>query len=340
MEYPIGEEENGLLLKSYLLRRLRLSNAILIELKKRPDGILVNGNHVTVRYILRAGDILSLALDDGEGNEEIEPVCLPLHILYEDSDVIAVNKPPFMPTHPSHGHHDDTLANALAYEFKKRGEPFVFRPGGRLDRDTSGAVVCAKNKTAAYRFYEAHRSGTFGKEYIAVLDGHLEPAAGVIDAPIARTEASVIMRCVSETEGAAARTEYRVLAYGEAPGNRALTLVSASPVTGRTHQLRVHFAAAGAPILGDFLYGTEGCGDALSAERTQNVRETEIPAETEEKLISRQALHAARLSFPHPSGSGRMTVCAALPPDMRALLRFFPDAVRELENLSDTWEIT
>ena len=313
MEYRIGKELDGILLKSFLLRTLRLSQAILTELKKRPDGLLVNGSHVTVRYPLRAGDLLEVNWEDEESTESVVPVRMPLTILYEDRDVIAVNKPPFMPTHPSHGHHEDTLANALAYEFARRGEPFVFRPGGRLDRDTSGAVIVAKNKIAAYRFYSCHLAGGIRKEYLAVLSGHLTPAEGTITGKIRRSADSVIMRVACEeddADGAPALTRYRVLSYGTGEDGSPLTLVSANPVTGRTHQLRVHFASMGTPILGDFLYGN-GVG-------TEN-------GYGKAPWITRQALHAAKIAFPQPVTGAPVTLCADLPEDMRRLLRFFPD---------------
>ncbi|MCQ2431242.1 MAG: RluA family pseudouridine synthase [Clostridia bacterium] len=294
MEYRIEPIYDGIQLKSYLLRTLGLSSAILTELKKRPDGLLINGEHVTVRYILKTGDILSVSDEDREASEHIVPVKLPLCILYEDRDYIVLNKPPYMPTHPSHGHFDDTLANALAYYFESKNEPFVFRSCSRLDRDTSGVVTVAKNRAAAYRFHEAHLSGGIEKTYLAVLHGTMPDTMTLFDGPIRRREESVITRIVAE-DGQPALTRCRVLGYGKTPAGEPLTFVSANPVTGRTHQLRVHFSHAGYPILGDFLYGKE-----------------------EPELIGRQALHCVKTSFPHPS-LGRVTVSAALPDDMARL---------------------
>ncbi len=303
MEYPIDNTKAGITVKAYLHRILGLSGTQVTALKKDPQGILVNGVHVTVRHVLAPGETLSLATEDKTSSDAIVPVELPLCILYEDRDLIAVNKPPYMPTHPSHGHYEDTLANGLAAYYAKRGEPFVFRSVSRLDRDTSGVVTVAKNRASAYRFHTAHLSGEIRKTYLAVLCGDLSLDAGEIGGCIKRVEDSVITRQVTEHDGAPALTRYRVIARGRNPRGAARTLVAAEPVTGRTHQLRVHFASLGAPICGDFLYGEEA------------------PEE-----IGRQALHAFKIAFCHPVTGTPMTLCAAPPPDFRALLSCFPFA--------------
>ena len=215
---------------------------------------------------------------------------------------MVLNKPPFMPTHPSHGHYTDTLANGLAYLFERRGIPFVFRSCSRLDRDTSGVVTVAKTRAAAFHFQRAHVAGEVDKEYLAVLVGHLTPMQGEIRGCIRRMEESVITRIVTEDDGAPALTRYRVLAYGKAPDGRDLTLAAAQPVTGRTHQLRVHFAHLGTPILGDFLYGEE-----------------------QDALIGRQALHCRMTAFRHPISGTHMTLYAAPPADFLALMQCFDD---------------
>ena len=294
------EKEQGMTVKSYLHRVLRLSGAQVTELKKDPLGILVGGNHVTVRYVLQKDDVLTLADHDTDSSENIVPTEMPLTVLYEDDAIIVLNKPPYMPTHPSHGHYDDTLANGLAYLFEKRGVPFVFRSCSRLDRDTSGLVTVAKTRAAAHHFQCAHMAGTVEKTYLAVLVGHLTPACGEISGCIKRLEDSVITRIVTEDDGAPALTRYRVLAYGKAPDGRELTLCEAQPVTGRTHQLRVHFAHLGCPMLGDFLYGEEN-----------------------DALIGRQALHCRKTAFDHPLSGRRMTLTASPPEDFLKLYTLF-----------------
>lgn len=300
MEYRMTAKEDGMTVKAYLHTVLCLSGAQVTALKKDPCGILVGGAHVTVRYVLHDGDVLALADTDTEPSDNIVPSPLPLNILYEDDAILVLNKPPYMPTHPSHGHYTDTLANGLAYLFAQRGIPFVFRSCSRLDRDTSGLVTVAKTRAAAYHFQRAHTAGEIGKAYLAVLTGHLTPAVGEISGCIRRQADSVITRIVTEDDGAPALTCYRVLAYGAAPDERPLTLVSAVPVTGRTHQLRVHFAHLGHPILGDFLYGEEG-----------------------DALIGRQALHCRKTAFRHPVTGDMMTFRAAPPEDFAALLAYF-----------------
>ena len=302
MDYRITECEQGITVKAYLRTILRLSGAQITALKQDPLGILVNGAHVTVRYVLQSGDTLSLADRDEDSSDNIVPTEMPLDILYEDDAIMVLNKPPFMPTHPSHGHYTDTLANGLAYLFAKRQIPFVFRSCSRLDRDTSGLVTVAKTRAAAYHFQRAHTAGEVEKEYLCVLVGHLTPAVGEITSCIKRQEDSVITRIVTEDDGAPARTLYRVLAYGTAPDGRALTLCAAQPVTGRTHQLRVHFAHLGCPMLGDFLYGQEN-----------------------DALIGRQALHCRMTAFAHPVSGNRMTLYASLPDDFRELLQYFEE---------------
>ena len=291
MEILIKSEFDGRLLLSFLKHEIGISGRLLSRLKRTENGISVNGERVTVRYVLRSGDMLSLADGDFTSNEAIEPRDLGVEVLYEDNDVIAVNKPPHMPTHPSHGHHDDTLANAMAYKYL--GSPFVFRPVNRLDRDTSGVVLIAKNQRAASFFASAMASGEFKKKYIAVIDGELSEK-GTVNAPIRRKEKSIIFRetCKETDDGAqSALTEYKTLFC--ANGH---SLVELFPKTGRTHQLRVHLASLDAPICGDDLYGSES------------------------ELIDRQALHAVTLEFPILSGE-RITVFAPVPEDIIALCR-------------------
>ncbi len=289
MELVIGDDRAGKSVFDVLRRELGLSNRMLTRLKGDAHGILVDGERVTVRYRLSAGQRLVLAVDDRAGAEHILPVDLPIEILCADPVFFAVNKPPNMPTHPSHGHYDDTLANALAYHCAAAGEPFVFRPINRLDRNTSGIVLVARNQLAAARLAASMQAGEIAKRYLALLDGVLTPDAGELCAPIRRTAESIITREVcAEGEGDYALTRWRVLARGTGH-----TLVEASPVTGRTHQLRVHFAHLGCPIHGDDLYGR--AADDLD----------------------RQALHAVSLEFPHPADRRPVRLTAPPPDDLR-----------------------
>ena len=301
-EYPIGPEDDGRLLRSYL-QALGISSRTLSLLKQKENGITVNGEKVTVRYILKDGDRLRLDFSDPEGNDHITPTPLPLHILYEDDALIAVNKSGDMPTHPSHGHHGDTLANALAYYFAHRGEgaPFVFRPVNRLDRTTSGVVLLAKNRYAADALRQA-LSESGEKEYTAIVCGAPEPDSGLIDQNIRRTAESIIFRCTCpENEGKVARTEYTVIKRFSRSG-KPLAVLSLHPLTGRTHQLRVHCRHMGAPICGDGLYG----GDVY------------LPPED---MPKRTLLHASRLFFTHPFTKEKITFAAPLPEDFSAFLK-------------------
>jgi len=295
MPFVITKNEEGCLLRDYLRKTLGLSRAELTVLKQREEGILLNGKRVTVRAILHEGDLLTLDRADKASGETVLPRKLPLSILYEDEDLIAVNKPPAMPTHPSHGHYEDTLANALAYYFAAAGEPFVFRAVNRLDRDTSGVVLVAKNRGAAFQLSQAIAGGEVEKRYLALALGRITHP-GTIEANIRRRTESMIARMVCPpTEGQAARTDYRPLA-----GSEEITLLEVTPMTGRTHQIRVHLASLGHPLLGDTLYGNPS------------------------PLLARQGLHAASLTFRRPSDGEAITVTAPLPTDMAAIAQGLP----------------
>ena len=284
---------------SDFLKGVGYSHKAISRLKRLEDGILLNGSRVTVRAVLRTGDTLSLAVEDRaeEQNPYLEPVDLPLSILYEDDGLLAVNKPPFMPTHPSMGHTGDTLANAVAFYLQREDRPFIFRAINRLDRDTSGVVLLAKDKFNAAKLAGAMGDGKIQKTYLALLCGELAQEEGEIDAYIRRKEASIITReaipanTAPMPEGAQpALTRYQVVQR-----LNGYTLVRAFPQTGRTHQLRVHFAHIGHPIVGDTLYGTA------------------------DLRIDRQALHAETLTFPY--GEREMTLTAPLPQDLQTLLK-------------------
>lgn len=295
MEILITSADAGKTILALTRRDLGFSSALLKKLKFTEGGILVNGAFATVRYVLKEGDVLALAMDDT--SEDVSPYIVPaplvLPVLYEDEALTAVNKPPDMPAHPSFGHRLDTVANALAYRYGER--PYVFRPVNRLDRDTSGIMLTANTKLSAYKMAASMQSGQIRKTYVAVLHGHLPAKEGSIRAPIRRTAESIITRevCAPDAPGAhTAETRYRVLA--EADG---YTVVAAYPITGRTHQIRVHFTAEGCPLVGDDLYGEPSA------------------------MIARHALHAAVTSFPHPTSGERVTVRAPLPDDIRFLIQ-------------------
>ncbi len=276
---------------------LKISSKTLISIKKREDGILVNNNHVTVRYVLKENDILTINADDVCTNEKLIPVEMPLDIVYEDEDIILVNKDSNMPTHPSHGHFQDTLANGVSFHVKKsRGTPFVFRSINRLDRNTSGLVLIAKNKISAMRLQTQMKNGDIRKKYLALLCERPQEDEGCIETHIRRQTESIIFREVCEVcdDSSYALTEYSVIDF-----KNNVSLVCATPRTGRTHQLRVHFSHIGCPILGDELYGE--------------------PSE----FIDRHALHAAYLSFKHPTTDKQMEFYTPPPKDMSECIAKF-----------------
>ena len=303
MDFKVDFDFDGKSILDFLKFRLGLSAALRKHLKFIENGILLNGAHATVRAVMREGDTLSLALEDSEGSTKLTPVELPLPIVYEDNDLVVPNKPADMPTHPSHDHYEDTVANALAYRYRELDLPFVFRPVNRLDRNTSGAVLIARNRVAAGYLSKALREGKIKKTYAAILCGKPSKTEGEIETYMSRTAESIIVRenCGENEGGDYALTKYKVIATADG-----YSLALASPITGRTHQLRVHFAGLGCPILGDDLYGEES------------------------PLINRHALHALSLSFPLPSTKEAIKVKAPLPCDMQKTVDLlFGEEIRE-----------
>lgn len=284
----------GLSVKEILVNELGFSKRAITSLKARPDGILVNGQHATVRAIIKENDVLVINCEDNDNNlNKLVPSSSLPEIIYEDEEIIAANKPPFMPTHQSQGHFYDTLANALAHYFMLKDCAFVFRSVNRLDRNTSGVVLVAKNRISSAKLSEEMKRGHIQKTYLAVLQGDLPNDEGTIETHIRRKEKSIILRevCDECEDSKIAITSYKVLAR-----KNGLTLVSATPKTGRTHQLRVHFAHLGAQILGDDLYGEPS------------------------PLINRHALHAHKLCFIHPKAQSQTEIIAPLPEDMKAII--------------------
>ncbi len=295
MDIRITAADAGKTIRTFTRRDLGFSSALLKKLKFQENGILVNGGFVTVRYELKEGDVLSLAMDDRE--EDVSPYIVPaplvLPILYEDGDITAVNKPPNMPAHPSLGHKLDTVANALAYRYGDK--PYVFRPVNRLDRDTSGVMLTANSKLSAFRMAGFMQSGAIQKTYVAVLHGRLPEREGEITAPIRRLPDSIMLREVCEPSAPGAHsacTRYKVLGEGDG-----CSVVAAYPITGRTHQIRVHFTSLGCPLIGDDLYGDPSPD------------------------IGRHALHAAGTLFPHPTTGETVRLRAPLPEDMKYLIQ-------------------
>lgn len=282
----ISEGDSNRVLKYVLRDRLGVSASVLIELKKSSSSILCNGSEVFANHRVMAGDKVEIVLAD-ENSPNIVPCNIPLDIIYEDDDILAINKPHSMPTHPSRNHHDDTLANAVMWYY--RDCKFTFRVITRLDRDTSGIVLIAKNKLSAAILTRQMTIGGIEKEYVAICHGLLNPASGIIDVPICRAENSAILREINPL-GKKAVTQYHTEHI-----NGEYSVVRLNPITGRTHQIRVHLSYMGCPIYGDDMYGS-----SIIGERTR--------------------LHCGRLCFVHPINHERIRLEASLPEDMKKFM--------------------
>lgn len=249
------------------------------SLKQIRDSMLLDGEPIRTIDPLRAGAVLTLKLPQDKSTAE--PQEAEFEVLYEDDDILVINKPAGLAMHPTHNHQGDTLANAVAYYLSSKGKDAVFRVAGRLDKGTSGIVVCALHKMAA-----AKLNASYDKTYIAVVEGIYE-GHGTINAPIIRPDPMKTLRAVGEG-GEEAITHWAALGH-----RNGLTTLQINLETGRTHQIRVHFAHRGTPLAGDDMYG--GHTDK----------------------IQRHALHCAKLTLTHPVTGEEMIFTAPLPEDMQ-----------------------
>ncbi len=293
-----GEQEEGWRLSKLLERRLGVSRKLLSRLKLTEQGLMINGVRAYSGDPVRSGDIAEIRMEQ-ERSEDILPQDLPLEIVFEDKWVLLASKPAGMVVHPTHGHYTNTLANAAVHHWQQAGENVRFRPVHRLDEDTSGLVLLAKNPYVHQQLSEQHGDGRIRKQYAAYTYGVPEIPAARIDAPIDRNPDSPHHRIVTPS-GYASATRYETLAvYGGRASKVRLRLE-----TGRTHQIRVHMGWIGCPLIGDLMYGPAAAGAGIGSW---------------EEAAGRQALHAEMLSFEHPMTGEEMTFTAPLPPDLERL---------------------
>ena len=287
----VPPERAGQKVDTLLRKELGLSGTVIRRIKWLPAGILLDGTRVFTSCRVEPGQVLSVRLSDPEVRSGVVPAPGPLDIVYEDGDLLVVNKAPGVLVHPGTGHFSDTIGNFLMEYYKNQGIEADFHPVHRLDKGTSGLLVVAKHPHAQERLKGQLHTAEFRRTYLAVCLGSPPAEAGEVDAPIGMAEGSILARAV-RPDGLPARTRYQVL---KRQGDR--TLVRLELVTGRTHQVRVHMAYLGCPLAGDFLYGVE-----------------------DPDLIGRPALHSWRLEVRQPVTGEQLTFQAALPEDMARLM--------------------
>ncbi|MEH7349798.1 RluA family pseudouridine synthase [Gottfriedia acidiceleris] len=288
LSWEVKKEHNGILLREFLKLK-ELSKRALTDIKFQGGKITVNGEEKTVRTILKELDLVQIYFPIEKPSEELIAEDIPFEIVYEDDAVLVINKPFGIPSIPSREHPKGTLANGLLFYYQTIGLQSTIHIVTRLDKDTSGLMLVAKNRYIHYLFSK-NELKTVQRKYLAIVHGQMNETEGVIRAKIARKSDSIIERIVSE-EGQEAITHYKVL-----EANRDNSVVELELETGRTHQIRVHMASIGHPLIGDDLYG--GNTD----------------------LLKRQALHSYQLSFFHPINHSEKNFEIALPVDLKRLL--------------------
>ncbi len=279
---------------SEFLRARGFSRHLLTYLRHHENTLCLNQEPVFTNHPVRKGDVLEVIFTDEIPSVSIVPNAMDLNIIYEDEDILVVCKPPFLPIQPSIGHYEYTLGNGVAAYYAAQGIPFVYRCVNRLDRNTSGLVIIAKNMASSAILYDEMKERRIHRTYLTVVHGRIE-TSGTIDAPIKRRTASLIERCVDYEEGQRAVTHYSPISYNEANDTTAMHV---NLETGRTHQIRVHMAHIHHPVVGDTLYG-----------------------ETQSDYITRQALHSLRLEFMHPITRQMLQFSAPVPEDIQSLIR-------------------
>ena len=291
MEIIYTVKENNKTIKQILKENLFISDRLLIFLRKNKLIYYNNDKLINLNITAKLNNTIKIDLNFEEDNSNIIPVKMDLNIIYEDDALLILNKPAGIPVHPSILHYTNSLSNGVKYYFDTLGLKKKLRPVNRLDRNTSGIVIFAKNQYVQECLIHQMQTKEFKKFYLAVVEGHLEKLEGTIDAPINRKENSIIERCVDEN-GERAVTHYKILKRNF---DRNYDLVECMLETGRTHQIRVHFSYMGHPLIGDTLYGNGS------------------------EYISRQALHAYKVEFVHPISHKLMQFTADVPKDFSLL---------------------
>ena len=281
-------EQKNCTLNNILQNNLKISSRLLYKLIKN-NCISLNGKECDTRNIASPNDIITINFDYSEDNSNIVPTEMDLNIVFEDNWLLIVNKPAGIATHPSVLHFSDSLCNGVRFYFDSISLKKKIRPVNRLDLDTSGIIIFAKNEYVQECLIKQMNSHILKKEYIAIVSGILNDKSGTINLPISRKDGSIIERCVSE-DGQTAITDYSVIKELDN-----MSVVKCVLQTGRTHQIRVHFSAIGHPLIGDFLYGSKS------------------------GFINRQALHSYHISFIHPISNKIINIYCELPDDMKKI---------------------
>ena len=289
LSYQIDKDEHYDNVLHVLKEQFLLSDRLITKLKKA-NKIYLNSLPTYTKKSVTVGDTVSVLIDFEEDNSNIVASNIPLNIIYEDDYLLVLNKPANIAIHPSILHFDNSLSNGVKFYFDKLGLKKKIRIVNRLDRNTSGIVILAKNEYIQECLIKQMKTNEFKKEYLAIAKGILESKSGTLNFPIARKEGSIIERTVS-SDGDSAITHYDVVKEFNN-----LSLVHIVLETGRTHQIRVHFSHIGHPILGDTLYGS--------------------PSE----LINRQALHSYKLTFIHPVTKKELILESSLPNDIENII--------------------
>lgn len=289
LKYIVEEE---ITINQVISEKFRMSARLKNKLIKN-KSILLNNIFEDTRTVAKIGDIITIILDLIEDNSNIVPIEMKLDILYEDEHLLAINKPAGIAVHPSILHFDNSLSNGVRFYFDSIGLKKKIRPINRIDLNTSGLVLFAKNEYIQECLIKQMSSNTFKKTYLCIANGIFDNKKGIIDGPIARKENSIIERCISSS-GQAAKTHFEVLKEFEN-----YSLVQCQLKTGRTHQIRVHMAYMDHPLLGDSLYNTR----------------PDVCA-----LINRQALHSYQMQFIHPVLKREMRIEAEIPFDIKKLI--------------------
>lgn len=290
LNYPVTAAHEGTSI-THLLRFYGCSRHVIRHLKGTENGILCNGRPAHTNQLLKRNDTVTIRISEPAAPEHVLPVALPISIVYEDADIIVLNKPAGMPIHPSPGNYHNTLANGIAHYFAAQNQPHVFRCINRLDRDTTGLLILAKHMLSGAILSLMMKERRISRTYLALVAGRPKNQ-GTINAPIGRKSGSIIERCIDYENGAFAVTHYKLLKT-----NQKYSLVQLQLETGRTHQIRVHMNAIGHPLLGDTLYHSPT------------------------PLLDRQGLHSHQLTFRHPITKEPLRFTCPLPVDMAHPIR-------------------